>query len=95
MCGRVWTERNVSTGESPVLVSFCGVDAGRAEARVYNGAGELVRELWRGTVQPNVIQTVSWDLLTDGGAAAASGVYVVVVRLEGGRKLWTKVGVVR
>ncbi len=61
-----------------VNVTFAAPGVGPATLRVYDLKGRLVRELWSG-VTADVATTLTWNGLDDGGAAAASGVYHLVL----------------
>ncbi|MBK9473705.1 MAG: VCBS repeat-containing protein [bacterium] len=61
-----------------VNVTFAAPGVGSATLRVYDLKGRLVRELWSG-VTADVATTLTWNGLDDGGAAAASGVYHLVL----------------
>jgi hypothetical protein len=52
------------------------------EVAIYDLRGKLVRNLWRGPVQPGP-QAFVWDGRADGGRAAASGIYLARVSVAG------------
>jgi hypothetical protein len=62
-------------------ISFNTSAAAQITIKVYNTAGQMIRELFRGTSNPG-LNTVSWDGKDTGGAIVSSGVYVI--RVEGG-----------
>jgi flagellar hook assembly protein FlgD len=50
---------------------------GYCSVKIYNSAGELVRELWNTPVQTFLERDFSWDGKNMNGAFVASGVYVI------------------
>jgi hypothetical protein len=68
--------RKVSAG---LIISGIPVDAVSPAVYIYNEAGELVRTLSPGDGIDG-INTAHWDGKTKGGAKAASGLYMYLVR---------------
>ena len=62
-------------------ISFNTTVAAQITIKVYNTAGQMIRELFRGTSNPG-LNSISWDGKDSGGARVSSGVYVI--RVEGG-----------
>ncbi len=70
----------VTKGVNSVLIGWSpGIGA---EVRIYNGAGDLVRQLDDGSQNPPLY----WDLRTTAGNWASNGIYLVAVRVPGERR---------
>ena len=62
----------------------------RVSVTLYNILGERVKA-WPETVREAGSHAVAWDGVSDGGAMAASGMYVYVVRARSGAGEWRAV----
>ncbi len=62
-------------GGASQRITWIPGQAGTADIRIYNIAGEAIRSL----AVPLLSGTVTWDLLTDHGKTAAGGVYLIVI----------------
>jgi hypothetical protein len=79
--GRPFPNAFRSSVAIPVVVS----SAVRADARIFNLRGELVRTLHAAPATAGTAEW-TWDGTTDGGVPATSGVYVCRIEAEGKRK---------
>lgn len=75
-------------------VDICTVHGGYVSLRVYNSAGELVRELFRGDLTPADHPQLFWDGRNRQGAFVASGVYLLALTYPGEEHA-AKVAVIR
>jgi flagellar hook assembly protein FlgD len=61
----------------PVFVSVQLSAPGYCSVKIYNSAGELVRELWNGSIQTTSKNDFGWDGKNKNGENVASGVYII------------------
>src|SRR5271169_2937985 len=67
---------------SSVTMTFSSPYTGNAQLIVYNSAGEVVKNLYNGSLSPNVLQTLTWDGKNLSGENVASGVYIIWLKLD-------------
>ena len=60
-----------------VTIKWLSAASGSARLKIYNMAGELVKEI--NTTIASGVTGIKWDLKSAGGQSAASGMYVVVI----------------
>jgi flagellar hook assembly protein FlgD len=73
---------------------FCSTQNGRAILKIYNSAGELIRELFNSFISPGAQYQSTWDGKNKSGEPVASGVYLIHLTLPDSTRL-AKVAVIR
>jgi hypothetical protein len=75
-----FVSRNVSrpdVDQPPVFVRVRLSTPGYCSVKIYNSAGEFVKELWDNPVQDGLYRELPWDGKNMNGEKVASGVYII------------------
>jgi flagellar hook assembly protein FlgD len=77
-----------------LAVMFCSTENGKAVLKIYNSAGEQIRELFNGFISPGGQYQATWDGKNKSGQNVASGVYLLHLQLPDSVRV-AKVAVIR
>jgi len=98
----VYNYPNPAKSEPTTIRYYCGYSDPEAEIKIYNIAGELVREVGDSeiTYASENIYKFSWDCKNSSGKGVASGVYIYIVEVRdkngsGSKKVVKRMAVIR